>query len=80
MMAMMQHLIGENKRNNHNNDKDDRSIAGSQHRTWSGIANRPTCPTFRIENPTLTPNAMVLDIVDELSQERSEWESLPTYV
>ena len=32
MMVMMQHLIGENRRNNHNNDQDDRSIVGSQHR------------------------------------------------
>ena len=57
MMAMMQHLIGEN-----------RSIGGSQHgkRTRSRIANRSTRPTFREETPTLTPNAMVTDIVDEL--------------
>lgn len=68
MISMMQNLIGENRRNNHNNDQDDRSIAGSQHgqRTWSRIADRPTCPTFREENPTLTPDAMVIDIVDEL--------------
>ena len=66
MMVMMQHLIGENRRNNHNNDQDDRSIAGSQHRTWSGIADRPTHPTFREETPALTPDAMVIDIADKL--------------
>ena len=57
MMAMMQHVIGEN-----------RSIGGSQHgkRTRSRIANRSTRPTFREETPTLTPNAMVTNIVHEL--------------
>ena len=66
MMVMMQHLIGENRRNNHNNDQDDRSIVGSQHRTRSRIANRPTRPTFREETPTHTPDAIVTDILDEL--------------
>ena len=66
MMVMMQHLIGENRRNNHNNDQDDRSIAGSQHRTWSGKTDRPTCPTFSKETLARTPNAMVTNIVDEL--------------
>ena len=66
MMVMMQHLIGENRRNNHNNDKDDRSIARSQHRTWFGIADRPTPPTFREETLACTPDAMVTNIVDEL--------------
>ena len=80
MMVMMQHLIGENRRNNHNNDQDDRSIAGSQHRTQSGTADKPTHPTFRKETPTLTPNAMVENIVDELQQARNEWDSLPAYV
>ena len=80
MMAMMQHLIGKNRRNNHNNDQDDRSIAGSQHRTWFGIADRPTHPTFKIETPALTLGAMVTNIADELQKVRSEWDSLPTYV
>ena len=79
-MAMMQHLIGENRRNNHNNDQDDRSIEGSQHKTWSRIANRCTRPTFREEALALTPDAMVIDIVDELRQARNEWHSLPAYV
>ena len=65
-MVMMQHLIGENRRNNHNNDQNDRSIAGSQHRTWSGTADRPTHPTFREETLACTLDAMVIDIVDEL--------------
>ena len=65
-MAMTQHFIEENRRNNQNNDQDDWSIAGSQHRTWFGTTNRPTCPTFREQNPTLIPNAMVIDIVDKL--------------
>ena len=52
MMAMMQNLIGENRRNNHNNDQDDRSIAGSQHWTWSGITDKYTHPTFKEETPT----------------------------
>ena len=63
---MMQHLIGENRKNNHNNDQDDRSIAESQHRTQSRIADIPTHPTFRKETLGHTPNAMVTDIVDEL--------------
>ena len=77
MMAMMQHLIGENRRNNHNNDQDDRSIAGSQHgqRTRSGTADSPTRHTFREETPALTPDAMVTDIADELRQARNEWDS-----
>ena len=79
-MAMMQHLIGENRINNHNNDQDDRSIVGSQHRTRSGTADKPTRPTFREETPALTPDAMVTDIVDEFRQARSEWDSLSTYV
>lgn len=68
MMAMMQHLIGENKRNNRNNDQDDRSIEGSQHgkRTRSRTADRSTRPTFREETPALTPDAMVIDIANEL--------------
>ena len=68
MMVMMQHLIGENRRNNHNNDQYDRSIARSQHgqRTRSGTADRPTRPTFKEETPALTPDAMVRDIVGEL--------------
>ena len=71
-MVMMQQLIGENRRNNHNNDQDDRSIAGSQHRTWSRIADRPTRPTFREETPARTLDAIVIDIVDELRKVRNE--------
>ena len=57
MMAMMQHLIEEN-----------RSIGGSQHgkRTRSRTTDRSTHPTFREETPACTPNAMVTDILDEL--------------
>ena len=66
MMVMMQHWIGENMRNNHKNDSDDRSRAGSQHRTWFGIANRPTHPIFREETLAHTLDAMVTNIVDEL--------------
>ena len=57
MMAMMQHLIGEN-----------RGIGESQHgkRTWSGTTNRSTRLTFREETPTLTPNATVTNIANEL--------------
>ena len=71
MMAMMQHLIGEN-----------RSIGGSQHgkRTRSRTANRSTHPTFREETLALTPDTMVTDFTDELQQARNEWNSLPTYV
>ena len=79
-MTMMQHLIRENRRNNHNIDQDDRSIVGSQHRTQSGTTNRPTRPTFREETPTRTSDTMVIDIIDELQQARNEWNSLPAYV
>ena len=65
-MAMMQHFIRENRRNNHNNDQDDRSIVGSQNRTRSRIADRLTRPTFREETPPHTLDAMVIEIVDEL--------------
>ena len=66
MMVIMQHFIGENRRNNHNNDQDDRSIAGSQHWTWSRITDKCTRPTFREETPACTLDSMVTDIVDEL--------------
>ena len=68
---MMQHLIGEN-----------RSIGGSQHgkRTQSRITNRSTHPTFMEETPALTPNAMLIDIEDELRQARNGWNSLPADV
>ena len=71
MMAMMQHLIEEN-----------RSIGGSQHgkMTRSRTTNRSTRPTFREETPALTPNAMVKNIADELRQARNEWNSLLAYV
>ena len=76
----MQNFIWENRRNNHNNDQDDRSIVGSQHKKWSRIADRSIRPIFREETKACTPDSMVTEIVDEVWQVRNEWDSLLAYV